>query len=71
MPAVKGDFGACDHIFSLASLDLPANWVKSRMFCNFEKTYPLREVKPLDWNFSLVFQNLTILPYEPLKLSLD
>ena len=41
------------------------------MFSSFEKTFPSREVKLPGWNLSLILKNLTSLPYELMKLSLD
>ena len=70
-----------NHVFSLVGLDIAADCVVgldiaadcvvSRMFCSFKKTCSPREVKPPDWNLSLVLQSLICPPYEPLKLSLD
>ena len=41
------------------------------MFCSFEQSCPPREVRPLDWNLSVVLHSLTHLPYETLELSAD
>ena len=42
--------------------------VISQMFDSFEKSCPPREIKPAEWNLSLVLRSLAHLPYEPLKL---
>ena len=46
VPVVKGYHAALGHVFSLAGKDLAANCIISRMFSSFEKTCPLRDVKP-------------------------
>ena len=47
---VKGYHIALNHVFSLASVYLMANYIISMMFCSFEKAFPPCEVKPLEWN---------------------
>ena len=50
---------------------LASDRVISQMFSSFEKSCLLKKVKPPKWNLSLVLRSLTLLPYEPLKLSMD
>ena len=45
-------------IILLGWYGLGANKVITRMFSRFEKTCPLREVKPLEWNLSLILGSL-------------
>ena len=71
VPAVKDYGAALKHVFSLAGLDLAANCIICRMFQSFEQSRPPREVRPPDWNISLVLQSFTRVPYEPPKLSSD
>ena len=71
VPAVKGCPVALNHVFSLTGVDLASNPVVLRMFRSFEKSCPLCEVRPPDWNLSLVLQCLSRPPFEPLKLSSD
>ena len=71
VPAVKGYCAAFNHVFSLLVVGLAANRIMGRMLRSFEKSCPQQEVKPPEWNLSLVLQNLTCLPYESLKLSSD
>ena len=44
---VKDHHAALDHVISLPDVDLVASCIISRMFCNFEKTCPPLEVKPV------------------------
>ena len=69
--AVKGYRSALNHVFALTGMDLVASKVVSRMFCHFERTCPPREIRPPDWNFSLVLLCLSRPPFEPLKLTSD
>ena len=50
-------------------MDLAASPVVSWMFCCFERSCPLREIWPPDWNLSLVLQRLSRPPFEPLNLA--
>ena len=65
IPAVKVYRSALNHVIALACTDLEANKIISRMFSNFKKSCPPREVKPLNWNLSLVHKSLTHPLYEP------
>ena len=69
--AVKGFRAALNHVFLPTGLDLAASLVVSRMFRHFERSCPPLEIRPLDWNFSLVLRCLSRPPFEPLKLALD
>ena len=60
-----------NYVFSLTGTDLASSQVVSWMFRSFEKSCPLREVRPLDWNLSLVLQCLSWPPFELLKLASD
>ena len=71
VPALKGYGVALYHVFLLTGMDLASNPVVSRMFCSFEKSCPLWEVRPSDWNLSLVLQCFSLPPFEPLKLASD
>ena len=71
VPVVKGYQVALNHVFSLAGMDLTANEIISRMLSSFKKIYLPGEVKPLEWNLSLVLRSLTYPPYKPLRLSSD
>ena len=68
---MKGYRSARKHVFSLASMDLAANRVISRMISSFKKSCSHREVQPPGWNLSLALQSLTHPPHAPMKLSLD
>ena len=48
-----------------------ANRVIRRILSSFEKSCLPREIKPPEWNLSLVLKCLTCHPYEPMKLSSD
>ena len=58
-------------VFSLAGTDLAAIRVSNRLFSRLEKIYSPGEIKPPEWNLSLVPRSLTHTPYDPVKLSLD
>ena len=57
IPAVQGYRSAFKLVFSLADTDLTAKSY-GRMFSSFEKTCPPMEVKPPEWNLSLVLSSL-------------
>ena len=69
VPAVKGYRAALNHVFLLTGLDLAASLVVSRMFRHFESSCPPREIRPPDWNLSLILRCLSRPPYEPLKMA--
>ena len=69
--AVKGYRAALNHIFSLREMEIAASSAVSRMFRHFERSCPPREIKPPDWNLSLVLRCLSRPPFEPLKLASD
>ena len=71
VPAVKGYWAALNHVFSLTGMDLAASSDVSCMFQNFKRSCPPREIRPLDWNLSLVLRCLSRPPFEPLKLTSD
>ena len=71
VPAVKGYRAALNLVFSLTGMDLAASTVVFKMFHSFKRSCPLREIRPLDWNLSLVLQYLSRSPFEPLKLASD
>ena len=56
--------------FSLTGMDLAAHEIFSRMFSSFKKSCLPRELKPQEWNLSLVFRSLTWPLYKSLKFSL-
>ena len=62
---------ALNHVFSLTGMNFASNVVASRMFQSFEKFYAPREVRPPDWNLSLVLRCLSRPSFEPLKLASD
>ena len=64
---MKGYCATLNHVFSLAGVIMAANCIVSRMFCSFEKSCPPCEVKPPEWNLSLVLWSLTRPPCEPVK----
>ena len=68
---VKGYISPLNHVFTLTSTDLSSNRVIRRISIRFEKSCLDREVKPPEWNLSMVFRSLTHLPHEPMKLSSD
>ena len=45
--------------------------VVSRMLCSFERSCPPQEIRPPEWNLSLVLRCLSQPPFEPLKLASD
>ena len=51
-----------NHVFALVSTDVAANRIVSRMLSSFEKSCPIVEVKPSEWNLFLILWNLTCLP---------
>ena len=69
--AVKGYRAALNHIFFLTGMDLAASSLVSRIFHHFARSCPPREIKPPDWNLSLILCCLSRPPFEPLKLALD
>ena len=71
VPAVKSYRAALNHVFSLTGMDLAASSVLSRMFRHFERSCPPCEIRPLDWNLSLVLRCLSRSPFEPLMLASD
>ena len=71
MAAIKDCRATLNFVFTLASTDLAANRIISRMFSSFEKDCLSRKIKPPEWNLPLFLRNLTCLPYETLKLSSD
>ena len=70
-PAVKGYQPALNLVFSLTGMAVAAGTLVSWMFRCFERSCPPRELRPLDWNLSLVLSCLSRLPFEPLKLASD
>ena len=46
--AFKGYQAALNHVFSLAGVDLAVNQIINHTFRSFEKSRPLREVRPPD-----------------------
>ena len=42
-------------MFSPAIVDLAVNWIVSCMFYSFKKSCPPHEIRPSDWNLSLIF----------------
>ena len=71
VPAVKDYHVSRNHVFLLASKDLTASHVISRMLSGFKKTFPPREVKSRERNLCLVLRSLTCLLSDILKLSPD
>ena len=71
VPVVKEYRVVLNHIFSLTGLDLAARSVVSRMFRHFERSCPSREIRPPDWNLSLVLRCLSWPSFESLKLASD
>ena len=71
LPVVRGYRAALNHVFSLTGMDLASSPVVSRMFRSFERSCPLREVRPQDWNLFLIQQCLCQPPFEPQKLASD
>ena len=71
VPAVKGHQPALTYVFSLMEMGLAASTVISWMFHSFERLCPSWEIRPLDWNLSLVVGCLSRPPFEPLKLASD
>ena len=71
VPTVKGYRVTLNHVFSLIEMDLAASTVVSRMFRSFKRLCSLREIRPLDWNLSLVLRCLSRPRIEPLKLASD
>ena len=67
--AVKGYRAALNHVFSLTGMDLAASSMVSRMFLHFERSCPPREIRPPDWNLSLVLRCLSRPSFEHLKLA--
>ena len=66
VPAVKGYHATLNHVLSLVGVDLAASRINSRVFCSFEKFSSPHEVRPTEWNISLILRNLTCPSYEPL-----
>ena len=62
---------ALKHVLSLIGMDFASDTVVSRLFRSFRKPCPLREVRPPDWNLSLVLRCLSWPCFEPLKLASD
>ena len=62
---------ALNHVFSLTGMELASNTVVSRILRSFEKSCPPREVRPPDWNLSLVLRCLPWPPFEHLELASD
>ena len=52
-------------------MDLAASSVASWMSRNFERLCPPWEIRPPDWNLSLILRCLSRPPFEPLKLTSD
>ena len=71
VPVVKGYRAALNHVFSLTGLDLAASSAVSWMSRHFKRLCPPREIRPSDWNLSLVFRCLSRPPFEPHKLASD
>ena len=71
VPVVKRYKAALNHVFSLIRLDLAASSVVSRMFRHFERSCSPQEIRPLDWNLSLILRCLSRPPFEPLMLASD
>ena len=69
VPAVKSYRGALNHVFAPAGTNLAANRISCRVFSSFERNCLPGEIKPSEWNLSLVLRSLTCQPQEPLKLS--
>ena len=69
VPALKSYRAVLNQVFSLTGMDLAASSVVSLMFRSYKRSCPLREIRPLDWNFSLVLRCLSRAPFEPLKLA--
>ena len=69
--ADKGYRAALNHVFTLTGIDLATSCVVSRMFCHFERSCPSREIRPPDWNLSLILRYLSRPPFAPLKLASD
>ena len=71
VPAVKGYRAAVNYAFSLTGMDLAASTIVSRMFRSFERSFPPQEIRPPDWNLSLVLLSLSWPPFESHKLVSD
>ena len=71
VPAVKGYWAALNQVFSLTGMDLAASSVVSQMFHSFKTLCLPREIRPPDWNLSLILRCLSRSPFEPLKLASD
>ena len=71
VPKVKGCRAALNHVLSLTEMDLAASTVVSRMFRSFEMLCLPQEMRPPDWNLSLVLRCLSKPPFESLKLASD
>ena len=52
-------------------MDLAVSSVVSHMFWSFERSCSPRQIRPTDWNLSLVLHCLSRPPFEPLKLASD
>ena len=70
-PVVKGYRAALNHVFSLTGMDLAASSFVSQIFRSFERSCPIQEIRPSNWNLSLILQCLYRPPFEPLKLASD
>ena len=57
MPVIKGYSAAFNHVFAFAGMYLAADGVISRLFSRFKKTFLPREIKPPEWNLSVVLKS--------------
>ena len=71
VPVVKGYQPTLNHVFSVMGIALAASTIVSRMFRCFESSCRPREIRPLDWNLSLILGCLSGPSFDPLKLASD
>ena len=65
--AVKGYCAALNSVFALKGMDLAASRELSMLMRSFSKSVRPEELRPPQWDVTLVLQSLTRAPYEPLR----
>ena len=67
LSAVKGYCSALNSVFSLRGMDLAASREISMLMRSFAKSSSPQEIRPPEWDVTLVLRSLTKAPYEPLR----
>ena len=56
---MKSYWAALNYVLLLTEMNLAASPVVSRMFCSFKRSYPPLEMRPPNWNLSLILRWLS------------